>query len=139
MPVNIQIRNSDGTSLPLVRIYWWLCLVEVSYFVHLLSNLEEYRHNIKAKTLPIYKASLKFGENRRNIYLKDLRWYKERTSRWMSLCLIALGSNANLPDLAIREDGWEVESVSVPFEVLLVWNHSTSRQGRVYCSKVGGH
>ena len=31
--------------------------MEVSYFVHLLSNLEEYRHYIKAKTLLIYKAT----------------------------------------------------------------------------------
>ena len=47
----------------------------------------------------------------------------------MSLRLIALESNTNLPDLAVREDGLEVESLIVPCEVLLVWNHSTSRQG----------
>ena len=47
----------------------------------------------------------------------------------MSLCLITLESNANLPDLAAREGGCEVESFIVPCEVLLVWNHSTSRQG----------
>ena len=33
----------------------------------------------------------------------------------MSLCLIALKINANLPDLAVREDGWEVESLIVGF------------------------
>ena len=46
-----------------------------------------------------------------------------------SLCLIALESNANLPDLAAREDDCEVESLIVPCEVKLGWNHSTSRQG----------
>ena len=72
-------------------------------------------------------------------YSKDLRLCKERTSRWMSLHLIALERDVNLPDLAVWEDGWEVESLIVPCEVLLVWNHSTSRQGWVYCSKAGGH
>ena len=57
----------------------------------------------------------------------------------MSLCFIALESDVNLPDLAVREDGWEVESLIVPCDVLLVWNLSTSRQGWGYCSKVGGH
>ena len=47
----------------------------------------------------------------------------------MSLCLIALESNANLPNLAVQEDGWEVESLILPYEVLMIWNHSTSRQG----------
>ena len=37
---------------------------------------------------------------------KHLLFCKERTSRWMPLCLIALESNVNLPDLAAREDGW---------------------------------
>ena len=78
---------------------------------------------------------LKFGENWRNIQ-KIYHSVKKRTSRRMSLCLIALESNANLPDLAAREDGWEVESLIVPYEVLLVWNHSTSREGWVYCSNV---
>ena len=68
-------------------------------------------------------------------YSKDLRFCKERTSRWMSLCLIALESSANLADLTVREDGREVQSLIVPCEVLLVWNHSTSRQGWVYCNK----
>ena len=72
-------------------------------------------------------------------YSKDLRFCEERTSRWMSLRLIALERDVNLPDLAVREDGWEVESLIVPCKVLLVWNHSISRQGWVYCSKVGGH
>ena len=53
MSVNIQIRKSDGTSHPLVHknhinclevMIDDFCLVEVSYFVHLLSNLEKYRH-----------------------------------------------------------------------------------------------
>ena len=65
-------------------------------------------------------------------YSKDLRFCEERTSRWMSLRLIALERDVNLPDLAVREDGWEVESLIVPYEVLLVWNHSTGRQGWVY-------
>ena len=47
----------------------------------------------------------------------------------MSLRLIALETNVNLPDLAVRDDGLEVETLIVPREVLLVWNHSTSRQG----------
>ena len=47
----------------------------------------------------------------------------------MSLRLIALESDVSLPDFAVREDGREVESLIVPCEVLLVWNHSTSRQG----------
>ena len=54
-------------------------------------------------------------------YSKDLRFCKERTSRWVSLRLIVLESNVNLPNLAVREDGWEVESLIVPCEVLLVW------------------
>ena len=52
-----------------------------------------------------------------------------------SLCLIALESNANVPDLVVREYGWEVESLIMLCEVLLVWNHSTSRQGCVYAVK----
>ena len=72
-------------------------------------------------------------------YSKDLRFCEERTSRWMSLRLIALERDVNLRDLAVRENGWEVESLIVPCEVLLVWNYSTSRQGWVYFSKVGGH
>ena len=60
-------------------------------------------------------------------YLKDLRFCEKRTSRWMSLRLIALERDVNLPDLAVREDGWKVESLIVPCEVLLVWSHSTSR------------
>ena len=89
--------------------------------------------------LNLWEKCLKFGENRGNI--QDLRFCEERTSRWMSLRLIAVERDVNLPDLAVREDGWEVESISliVPCEVLLVWNHSTSRQRRVYFSKVGGH
>lgn len=55
-----------------------------------------------------------------------------------SLCLIALESNANLPDLAAREDSREVEWLIVPCEVLLVWNHSTSRQGCVYAVRSKG-
>ena len=45
----------------------------------------------------------------------------------MSLRLIALESDVNLPDLAAREGGCEAESLIVPWEVLLVWNDSTSR------------
>ena len=62
---------------------------------------------------------------------KDFRFCKERTSRWMPLCLIALENNVNLPDLAAREDGWEVESLILLCEVLLVWNHSTSSGSRL--------
>ena len=66
MSVNIQIRKSDGTSHPLVHknhinclevMIDDFCLVEVSYFVHLLSDLEKNRHYIKARTLPIYKGT----------------------------------------------------------------------------------
>ena len=58
MSVNIQISKSDGTSHPLVHknhikylgvMIDDFCLVEVSYFVHLLSNLKEYWHYIKAR------------------------------------------------------------------------------------------
>ena len=77
--------------------------------------------------LNLWEKCLKFGENGRNIQKIYDSVRKLRTSRWMSLYLIALESNANLPDLAVREDGWEVESLIVPCEVLLVqWNHSTS-------------
>ena len=63
---------------------------------------------------------------------RDLRFCKERTvSRWISLCLIALESDVNLPDLAVREDGWEVESLIVPHGILLVWNHSASSGSRL--------
>ena len=91
-----------------------------------------------------FESSLSLGEMpkvrwKQRKYSKDLRFCEERTSRWMSLGLIALEREVNLPDLAVREDGWEVESLIVPCEVLLVWNDSTSRQGWVYFSKVGGH
>ena len=46
---------------------------------------------------------------------KDFRFSKERTSRWM--CLISLENNVNLPDLAAREDGWEVASLILLYEV----------------------
>ena len=36
----------------------------------------------------------------------------------MSLRLVALEGDVNLPDLAVREDGSEVESLIVPCEVL---------------------
>ena len=62
---------------------------------------------------------------------KDFRFSKERTSRWMPLCLIAPESNVNLPDLAAREDGWEVASLILLCEVLLVWNHRTSSGSRL--------
>ena len=48
----------------------------------------------------------------------------------MSLLFFAFESNANLPDLAAREDGWEVESLIVS-EVLLVWNHGTISGSRL--------
>jgi len=44
----------------------------------------------------------------------------------MSLGLIALESGINLPDLAAWEHGWEVESLIMPYKVLLVRNHCTS-------------
>ena len=47
------------------------------------------------------------------------------------MCLIAFENTVNLPDLAAREDGWEVESLILLFEVLLVWNHSTSSGSRL--------
>ena len=59
---------------------------------------------------------------------KDFRFCKERTSRWMPLCLIALENNVNLPDLAAREDGWEVESLILLCEVLLVWTQAPQAQ-----------
>ena len=49
----------------------------------------------------------------------------------MPMCLIAFENNVNLPDLAAREDGWEVESLILLCEVLLVWNHSTSSGSRL--------
>ena len=62
---------------------------------------------------------------------KDFRFCKERTSRRMPLCLIALENNENLSDMAAREDGWEVESLILLCEVLLVWNHSTCSGSRL--------
>ena len=44
----------------------------------------------------------------------------------MSLCLVAVESLVSLPDLASRQHGWEVESLIVPCEVLLVRNQGTS-------------
>ena len=41
-------------------------------------------------------------------------------------------------DLAVREDGSEVESPIVPCEVLLVWNYSTSMQGWFSAAKSEG-
>ena len=43
-----------------------------------------------------------FGENRRNI---QKIYDSVKNLKMKSLCLIALESNANLPDLAAREDG----------------------------------
>ena len=77
-------------------------------------------------------------KTRRNV--QNIRFCKESTSRWgvylswkwMSLCLVALKSYVNLPDLAAWEHGWEVvESLIVPCEVLLVRNHSTSSGSRL--------
>ena len=58
----------------------------------------------------------------------------------MTLCLIvlesnanmpdALESNANLPDLAAREDGWEVDSLIVP-SVKFCWFGIIAQAGRV--------
>lgn len=36
-----------------------------------------------------------------------------------------------VPDLAAREDSWEVQSLIAPCEVLLVWNHNTSGWSRL--------
>ena len=103
--------------------------MEVSYFVHLLSNLEEYRYNIKAKTLPIYKGSLKFGESRRNIQ----KIYDAVRKELQDECHCA----RSLLKVTRTCPIWQsekiveklIESLIVPCEVLLVWKHSISRQG----------
>lgn len=59
--------------------------------------------------------------------LKIIRFLKERTSRggfylswkWMSLWLIAFESDETLLDLAARGHGWEAESLTVTWVVLL--------------------
>ena len=76
-------------------------------------------------------------KTRRNV--QNIRFWKERTSRWgvylswkwMSLCMVALESYVNLPDVAAW-DGQEVESLIVPCEVLLFRNHSTSSGSRLW-------
>ena len=86
--------------------------------------------------LNLWEKCLPFGENWRNIQTiydsvrKELQ--DECHCAWSLLKV-----TRTCP--IVREDGWEVESLIVPGEVLLVWNHSTSRRGCVYCSKVGGH
>ena len=79
---------------------------------------------------------VRWKQKRNSIYL---RFRTEKDFKMNVTVLDRSWSNANLPDLAVREDGWEAESLIVPCEVLLVWNHSTSRQGWFYCSKVGRH
>ena len=89
--------------------------------------------------LNLWEKCLKFFENRRNIQ-KIYDSVRKEDEKWKmkSLCLIALESSANLPDLSARENGWEVESLIAPWEILLVWNHSSSRQGWIYAVKSKG-
>ena len=83
--------------------------------------------NVRTNEISRYKSQIKVQivsgmpkvRWKQRKYSKDLRFCKERTSRWMSLHLIALESDVNFPDLAVREDGWAVESLIVPCGILL--------------------
>ena len=73
--------------------------------------------------LNLWAKCLTFGENRGNIQKIYDSARKELQLRWMSLRLIALERDSNLSDLAVREDGWEVES--------LCWFGIITQAGRV--------
>ena len=120
-----------------------ICVIKVKIKLKFVASASERRADESEFSFELILANLQKNtersvKTRRNV--QNIRFCKESTSRWgvylswkwMSLCLVALKSNVNLPDLAAWEHGWEVvESLIVPCEVLLVRNHSTSSGSRL--------
>ena len=89
--------------------------------------------------LNLWEKCLKFGENGRNIQTIYDSVRKELQNQCHCAWSLLKVTRTCPIWQSERLRGWEVELLSGPCEVLLVWNHSTSRQGWVYCSYVGGH